>query len=313
MLKLYFLFLIKDKFNNLEIWQNFFKNASNYQILIHPKLKNKKTFLDLNEKILNPIDTKWGDISLADAEVYLMKEALLLNDSPNSYYILLSDDCVPLTSFIDLYNFLNSQTLSFFNAEDYVRGTKKLKRRFIFSSQFFCANYTDVKTVVLNYKKYRLKFKKFNKIYSPDETFMLSILFYENKEYEFVNEKFIQLTTFFYRETIPEISDFVNSYNKFMKKLYNLKETKKISDIQQKAFDKIFKFKKYGILHPYTFLYEDKLIDKFKKHFPNSFFLRKVISDENKYYNFKLKDILYLKSYFDSNDYEKIINQLKLF
>ena len=76
MVNIYFLFLIKDKIFNKNIWNNFFKKAYNFKIIIHPKEKNKNIYIHKDELVLDPIETKWGDISLADAEIYLLREAL---------------------------------------------------------------------------------------------------------------------------------------------------------------------------------------------------------------------------------------------
>jgi len=317
MLKLYFLFLIKKNFNNLELWKNYFKNANNYQIIIHPKIY-KEIFLGLNEEVLYPIETKWGDISLADAVVYLLKKAVATNKSSKCYFILLSDDSVPIHSYNRFYKFLNLNKLSFFSHSDYLIGTKRYNREFIFSSQFFCVNKEDAQIVVNNYIKYRNKIKNRSalekdrhRMYSPDETFMLSILFYENKNYKFNDRNIIERISFWYRETIPEIENLIKSYKTLAYKLYKLQDSNKINQVQKDALDALILLKKYGINHPITFLYHKKLISKFKKKSPESFFLRKIVSGDNKI-GFKYEDISKLKSFFDNNDYQNITKFINL-
>src|SRR4029078_5027143 len=51
---------------------------------------------------VHAVPTKWGDISLVEAESELYKAAL--KDKSNAYFILLSDTCVPVRSFNYIYN-----------------------------------------------------------------------------------------------------------------------------------------------------------------------------------------------------------------
>ena len=69
------------------------------------------------------------------------------------------------------------------------------KNNYYYSSQFFCLNYRDANIIINNYNKHRNKFTNL-KMYSPDEVFILSILFYENRFYKFIDSKFTN-TTFF--------------------------------------------------------------------------------------------------------------------
>ena len=304
MLQIYFLFLIKDNFSNLKIWKNYFKNAYNYQIIIHPK-KYKNNYLDLNEIVLYPIETKWGDISLVDAEIYLLKKALAISKSSKSYLILLSDDSIPIHSYNKFYKFLNSKTLSFFNYSRYLLGSTKYKE-FTFSSQFFCVNNKDAQIVVNNYQKYRDKILNFKNIYSPDETFMLSILFYENKNYQFHDRIITQPIRFYYRKTIPEIDNLIENIRNLKYNLFQLKENNSISFDQNNALESLNRLKLYANSHPFTFLYNEKLVNKFKELLPESFFMRKIVSKHDNKYYFKYEDINKLESFIANNDYINI-------
>jgi deoxyribonuclease IV len=295
MLNIYFLFLIKDKIHNNKLWNKYLKNKNNYKILIHPKKKENIIYLSKNEIVLDPLKTKWGDISIADAEVYLLKEALKRCKGTDNYFILLSGDTIPIDTYINLYNFLEKQDLSFFNYKDYMIGNRKYKNIYYYSSQFFCVNYKDALVVTNNYKKYRNKFLNI-KMYSPDEIFMLSILFYNNRMYKFIDMKFVNTTFFYYIRTIPEIEEFIQHKKKLKKYLYILKEDGKINSDQNKTLKLIIKFEKYGMLHPYTFLFNKKLIKSFKNKFPNSFFLRKIIDKkENNVLDYN--NLILLKKY----------------
>lgn len=306
MLKIYFLFLIKYNFNNLKLWKNYFKNAYNYQIIIHPKIY-KENYLDLNEIVLHPIETKWGDISLADAEVNLLKKALSVNKSKRSYLFLLSDDSIPIRSYNKFYKFLNLNKLSFFNYSDYLFGNKKFNNlNFVFSSQFFCVNIEDALIVVNNYKKYKDKILNFKKIFSPDETFMLSILFGENKDYKFNDTVIIEPISFSYKKNIPEIENLKKSLKELTYKLYVLKDNNNLSVDQSKALDSLIRFKNYCRNHSFTFLYDNKLVDKFKRQFTKSFFIRKITSKYDEKKSFSFEDIYNLKVLIEKKKFKSL-------
>lgn len=305
MINIYFLFLIKDKIFNKNIWNNFFKNAYNFNIIIHPKEKNKKVYIHENEIILDPINTKWGDISLADAEIYLLKESLK-DKKKNSYYILLSGDTIPLYNYNKLYEYLNKQELSIFNYKDYMIGNKK-KNNYYYSSQFFCINYKDANIVVNNYNKYRNRFTNI-KMYSPDEIFILSILFYENRFYKFIDSKFTNTTFFYYIKTIDTFTQYIKNSKKLIGSLYELKENGRINELENNILKMFIKFKNYGMLHPYTFDYDSKLNNQFKKKFYNSFFLRKIVDEKN-------NNVLIFKDFIDFNNniVKKNLNKINIF
>jgi len=67
-------------------------------------IHNKADFNgDLNKYcIKNKVDTKWGDISLVKATLYLLYEAF--NNHDNEYFVLLSDTTIPLCSPDILYS-----------------------------------------------------------------------------------------------------------------------------------------------------------------------------------------------------------------
>ena len=150
-------------------------------------------------------------------------------------------------------------------------------------------------------------------MYSPDESFMLSTLFYENKLHKFIDRKIIVTTFFYYINTIPEINLFVKSYKNIMIHLYELKESNKISEIQTKTFNLLKKFKEYGLLHPYLFLYNKELIKSYKDKFKESFFVRKITSEKNSKNLLIYEDFINLTKLIEKKNYSKIINFLEIF
>lgn len=113
MLKIAFLFLIYDIINHEDIWYDFFsKDTQNrHSIYIHYKFPPKLKYFD-SHKLDNCIATKWGDISLVNAQNLLLKKAL--EDPENEMFIFCSGACVPLKSFEHVYNSLDRK-YSYFN------------------------------------------------------------------------------------------------------------------------------------------------------------------------------------------------------
>ncbi|EPS69594.1 hypothetical protein M569_05174, partial [Genlisea aurea] len=56
-------------------------------------------------------ETKWGEISLCDAERRLLANALL--DASNERFILLSESCIPLYNFTVIYDYVIDSEYSF--------------------------------------------------------------------------------------------------------------------------------------------------------------------------------------------------------
>lgn len=99
-----FLFLTIGELNHPKLWKSYFKNvdSSLYNIYAHSKYlpKNSNTLL---KQISKSIPTKWGDVSLVKATLFLLSEALL---DDNDMYILLSESTVPFKDFSYLQSYL---------------------------------------------------------------------------------------------------------------------------------------------------------------------------------------------------------------
>lgn len=103
--KIAFLFLTVSDLNKPDIWQNFFKgNESKFNIYAHSKdHRGIETDILLNNQIPNKESyTKWGDVSLVNATIKLLKSAL--NDKNNQFFVLVSESCIPLYDFDYVYN-----------------------------------------------------------------------------------------------------------------------------------------------------------------------------------------------------------------
>ena len=102
--KIAFLFLTRNNLKRLDMWKKFLKgNESRYSIYCHAKelTEVKDTLLKTN-LIPEHIDTCWGCISVVEAYILLMRNALL--NPNNKKFILVSESSVPIVSFDVFYN-----------------------------------------------------------------------------------------------------------------------------------------------------------------------------------------------------------------
>ena len=75
--KIAFIFLIYNVINHEELWYMFFSNIdkSQYSIYIHYKYDERLEFLE-EFKVAKNIPTKYADISIVNAQNYMLSEAL---------------------------------------------------------------------------------------------------------------------------------------------------------------------------------------------------------------------------------------------
>lgn len=106
MKKLAFCFLTYDNLNKSDIWKHFFNNIDSKLYNIYFNSKHDTTDDFKQYQIKNRYtNTKWGDISLVKATLKLFEEAFN-QDENNEYFILLSNSCIPINNFNNLYNYL---------------------------------------------------------------------------------------------------------------------------------------------------------------------------------------------------------------
>jgi hypothetical protein len=103
-MKIAFCFLTIGNITQPKLWYDFFKgNEDKCNIYIH----NKNKFIDKEYKfhkfsLQQRVPTKWGDLSLVKATLLMFKQAYL-KDKENTFFILLSDSCIPLYNFNYIY------------------------------------------------------------------------------------------------------------------------------------------------------------------------------------------------------------------
>ena len=130
-------------------------------------------------------ETKWGSISLVDAEKRLLANALM--DFSNERFVLISESCIPVVNFPTVYKYLINSIHSFVESydEDSPRGRGRYSRhmwpdirlsKWRKGSEWFELNRELAVNVVADYKYYRL-FNKFCKPSCyPDEHYIPTYL-----------------------------------------------------------------------------------------------------------------------------------------
>ncbi|KAG0601593.1 hypothetical protein M758_11G124700 [Ceratodon purpureus] len=118
--KVAFMFLTVGPLPLSPLWEKFFKgHEDQYSIYVHslpgyePDAAPSSVFFGRH---ITSQASKWGDISMCDAERRLLANALL--DQDNERFILLSESCAPLWNFTFTYNYLINSKQSFVSVFD---------------------------------------------------------------------------------------------------------------------------------------------------------------------------------------------------
>ena len=206
-----FLFLTYDNFTHPEIIWNFSKTENIY---IHPKYPDRVIPKFRPFIIDSLIETKWGELSIVDATINLLRESYSVEE--NIWFMLLSEDSYPLHSFDTFrtkFKKSSSGDKSFFHL---INTNGDLTK----TSQWWILHRNDVKTIIENDSEYRKIIsisKKSDGSY--DEFYFLSLLRWINPNHQFIDKKVMYDD--FQKGTIqrsPKI------FNKFIK--YDENETK---------------------------------------------------------------------------------------
>ena len=195
--KIAFLFLTRGDVKYPEIWKEYFKNQKNYNCYIHPKDKTLvKSFL--KENIVSTIvETQWGNSSLTKAMNILLQEAM--ENGENQKFVFLSESCLPIKSFDQLYLFLEKLNKSIFTlgngmGQHYER-MKKLfkpytiglnKKNFYKSETWSILDRNHVTTILENTKYF---LPVFDRIRTPEEHFNVSLLLIKHGLNSFIDRR----------------------------------------------------------------------------------------------------------------------------
>ena len=114
--KLAFCFLLYDKIEHLDIWEEFFckeNNEDKFNIYSHVKKITKETPDWIKSHKVRTVKTAWCAEGLIHAFNSMLKEAI--QDKNNKYFILLSGACIPLYNFNEIYKKIFSSSKSRMN------------------------------------------------------------------------------------------------------------------------------------------------------------------------------------------------------
>lgn len=236
--KVAFLFLTRDNLRRPEIWNTFFNNVdiNKYSIYCHPKNPEKVSDTLLKNNIIpENINTEWGKISLVEANILLMKNAL--KDTKNKKMILVSESCIPIVSFDTFYNtiindnksriarFLHNNTDNRYN--DIVSPAFKKEHFYKTSGSGSILNRNHAQLLVDNMKD----LPKWEKVIAPDEHYNLCQLLVYDKN--FLQNNINKKTTF----DIWQIDDL--NKQKYEKDDIQTKEYILLSKLTNKGLDAI--------------------------------------------------------------------------
>lgn len=109
--KLAFLFLVRARIPTEPIWATFFGEAGpsmsgKYSIYSHPRPGYRHRGFFAGTEIMNRTKVSWGAITVARAELLLIRAAL--GDKANERFLLVSESCVPLHPLRCIYDFAMS-------------------------------------------------------------------------------------------------------------------------------------------------------------------------------------------------------------
>lgn len=190
-------FLIYDKINHEELWYNWLRNVDKkkYKIYIHYKNDMKLKYFE-KYKLDNCIETKYADISLVKAQNLLIEASV--NDNC-THQILLSNSCIPLKSFDNVYTKIIEE-ISYFNLSPTnlykhtkTIGSTKMDISKIHKSSQWCILSKHHSELILNDK---INCEELSKCYAPDELVYLTILYVYKNELIITNNLTSGATTF---------------------------------------------------------------------------------------------------------------------
>ena len=245
--KLGFCFLIYDKINHEDLWNDFFRNVdgSKYEIFIYFKtnspLKHFEKYKLKNciEPKNNCIETSWGNYKISLAQNLMLKEGI----NNCSHFIFLSGSCIPLKNFNYIYDYLDND-FSYFN---------KAPDEQSFPRCEYVLNYIDKKFIkkannnaIINNSHARIIInnedllkKWFSNVNNADEHCHITLLYYFGKENELKltnNTSYSGATTFAAWE---DMDDFIN-FEKSVKNL-NVRHAMEYIDISKEELEYLVK------------------------------------------------------------------------
>lgn len=145
-MSLAFCFLLKESVKHGEIWEEFFKGDSKntHNIYSHVKEVTKDTQDWIKENKIKTMKTGWCEENLVYVWIKLLKEAI--KNKKNKYFMILSDECIPLYTYNQIYKKITSSSKSCINIED--DATASQKTGLYYASQWCILNRKHAKTLI---------------------------------------------------------------------------------------------------------------------------------------------------------------------
>jgi hypothetical protein len=182
-----FLFLTRGDVNQPAVWREYLASAGNrarvYAHSKHPETLPPDSIL-IDRQISTRVPTAWGCISLVEATLAMIREAL--QDSQITHFVLVSESCVPVQPFSALSRSLrlDARSRMYMMSQDSVRrnGNIDKARRFNalreitsehywFQDQWMCLNREDA--VITSDRNW---LPHFQHVWAPDECYFSTVL-----------------------------------------------------------------------------------------------------------------------------------------
>jgi hypothetical protein len=222
-----------ENINHPEIWEKYFEhNENKINIYCHPKYPDKVSIPWLKKNIIpGLVETEWGLIT--DAYYQLLNTAF--KDKSNMKFITISESCIPLRCFDDLYSEIientENENISYIKLWNKITNydldvrikTQNNYENYNFIKHYarFCLSRQHTE-LLLTKKKDFISF--FNKMHVGDE-FFLSLLYplnnYKNREITFDNWDLVKKK--------------VNSLKNKINRLWKLAEERKLKDLNKNS------------------------------------------------------------------------------
>lgn len=181
--KIAFLYLTIHNLNQLDLWNIFYTgNEHLSSIYVHPKQKDRVTDNILRNNVISElVETQWGHYSLVKAMINLLREAI--KNSANYKFVFLSESCIPIKPFIDVYNELTKDNNSYINYnndnhmyrfEQLCKTDKFIKKTDWYTcSQWCILNREHVNMILETENKYLPLFKN---VFAADEHYFIVLI-----------------------------------------------------------------------------------------------------------------------------------------
>ena len=233
-MKFAYLFLTYD---NLIFEKEILNFVADNNIYIHPKYPNK-IHKSISKYIINNlVETKWAECSIVNATLNLLKTAY--NNIDNKWFVLLSSDIYPLYNnkkFLKKFIELQGNTVkSIFLYNNMYKDYYK-------TSQWWILKRDDVSIILDTVNKYKNRFHDLGISGACDEFYFLSVLMWENPNYEYINMQSIY--TRFLKNTLSKHPVMFNKLTKYDSDILKLSNSFFIRKITPNFILKHIKLKK---------------------------------------------------------------------